>query len=451
MWTDDAIFYHVYPLGLCAAPARNDRVSPPVERLNQLYAWADHSQWLGVTAWYLGPVFESESHGYDTLDYFQVDRRLGSDETLARLVADLHQRGMRVILDAVFNHVGRGHWIFQDIQKNGRQSPYCAWVADLNFDQRSPYDDPFSYAVWNGHYNLVKLNLREPAVREHLFSAVKSWVERFDIDGLRLDAADCLDHQFLAELNSYSHKLKPDFWLMGEVVHGDYRNWANPSELQAVTNYEAYKGIYSSLNSHNLFEIAYTLNRQFGAGGLYRDCRLYNFVDNHDVNRLASQISNPAHLQLAYTLLFTMPGVPSIYYGSDFGVTGAKNGGDEPLRPALDINALRQSCPQPDLLQLIHRLAHIYHQRSALRRGDYREMMLQSDLLIFLRQDAQDWVLIAINSGNSAIKAEISLPGAAGIALSDLLNSAGSFSCDYDRLQMEIAPFSAMVIAPRAA
>jgi glycosidase len=238
---------------------------------------------------------------------------------------------------------------------------------------------------------------------------------------------------------------------MGEVVHGDYRNWVNPRELQAVTNYEAYKGIYSSLNSHNLFEIAYTFNRQFGAGGLYRDCRLYNFVDNHDVNRLASQISNPAHLQLAYTLLFSMPGMPSIYYGSEFGVTGAKNGGDEPLRPALDITSLRQTCPQPDLLQHIQRLAQIYHQRSALRNGDYREMLLQSDLLVFLRQDAQDWVLIAINSGNSAAKAEISLPGAAGIALTDLLDSGGNFSCVYDRLQLETAPFSAMLIAPRAA
>ena len=201
-WSFDAIFYHIYPLGLTGAPERNDFSLPPVARLEQLHAWIPHLQALGVNALYLGPLFESTAHGYDTADYYHVDRRLGTDQTLSELSAALHAGGTRLVLDAVFNHVGRDFWAFRDVQANGGHSPYRDWFHNLRFEGRSPYGDPFTYEGWAGHTSLVKLNLANPAVREHLFGAVASWMEAFGIDGLRLDAADVIDADFLREADS---------------------------------------------------------------------------------------------------------------------------------------------------------------------------------------------------------------------------------------------------------
>ena len=245
-WSEDALIYQIYPLGFCGAPATNDFQTPPVERLWKIVDWADHIQSLGVNTLYLGPVFESTSHGYDTLDYYWVDRRLGKNETLAALVKEYHRRGIRVVLDGVFNHTGRDFWAFKDVLVNGPQSAYKDWFQNLRFGGSSPYHDPFSYEGWRGHYSLVKINPNHPGVKEHLFNAIRTWVEQFDIDGLRLDAVDCIDHGFLQELSSFCRGLKPDFWLVGEVVAGDYKAWIHPGELDSVTNYECYKGLYSS-------------------------------------------------------------------------------------------------------------------------------------------------------------------------------------------------------------
>ncbi len=294
-WARDSVFYHIYPLGLCAAPPRNDFCSPVIPRLEQLYGWVDHMQNLGVNAVWLGPVFESSAHGYDTADYFQVDRRLGTNHTLSGVISALHQRGIRVILDAVLNHVGRDFWAFRDVREHNERSAYSDWFEGLNFQMRSPFNDPFTYKGWNGCFDLVKLNLRNPEVKKHLFQAIEMWIQEFNIDGLRLDAADCMVIGFLKELGSLCRSIRSDFWLMGEVVHGDYRKWANAETLDSVTNYECYKGLYSSHVDHNYFEIAYALKRQFGERGMYRDVSLYNFADNHDVNRVASNLTNPEH------------------------------------------------------------------------------------------------------------------------------------------------------------
>src|SRR5262249_28933418 len=192
-----AVFYHAYPLGLCGAEARNDFQSPPSPRLEQLRGWIDHLRWLGVNALYLGPIFESTHHGYDTADYFHVDRRLGTDDTLAGLVAALHEAGIRVILDGVFHHVGRDFWAFRDLRHNGERSRYRGWFSGVDFSRRSPYGDAFSYDGWEGHHDLVKLNLGNPDVRAHVRGAVRSWVERFGIGGLGLDVGYCSDSSVL--------------------------------------------------------------------------------------------------------------------------------------------------------------------------------------------------------------------------------------------------------------
>ena len=444
-WARDAFFYHIYPLGLCgAADAPNDHVSTPTPRLGQLWNWIGHLQALGVNALYLGPVFESTTHGYDTADYYQVDRRLGDNTLLAELVAALHAAGIRVILDAVFNHVGRDFWAFRDVLAHGAGSPYCGWFAGLDFGGRSPYGDPFSYEGWQGHYDLVKLNVTHPDVRGHLLDAAESWIRDFAIDGLRLDAADCIDPAFLRDLATHTRRLRPDFWLVGEVVHGDYRAWANPETLDSVTNYECYKGLYSSHNDANYFEIAYALERQFGPHGLYVDLPLYNFADNHDVERVASSLHDPAHLYPLYGLLMTMPGVPSIYYGSEWGLTGRKAPGtDLPLRPAISTADLAadeyglsapssgdalpgtEAAPAPgagrDLARAIARLARVRAASPALRHGDYRQLKVEARQLIFCRQAAEECAIVAVNAAGNPLSLEVPVPVDHGSHLVDLL------------------------------
>ena len=438
-WAADAFFYHIYPLGLCGAPARNDFGAAPVERLERLTEWIGHARELGVGALYLGPVFESTAHGYDTADYWHLDRRLGTDETLCRFVAAAHTAGIRVVLDGVFNHVGRDFWAFRDVQANGENSAFRDWFAGLRFDARSPYGDPFVYDAWSGNFDLVKLNLRNPDVRAHLFGAVESWIRDFDIDGLRLDAADVVDLEFQRELAALCRSLKPDFWLMGEVVHGDYRRWANPQTLDSVTNYEAYKGLYSSLADRNYFEIAFTLNRQSGPSGIYAGLSLYNFVDNHDQDRVASRLGNSRLLYPLYLLLFTMPGIPSLYYGSEWGLEGRRPAGDDSaVRPSLDLATAASLGTEPALAGVVAHLAGIRAASAALRRGGYRPLHVASEQFAFARQLGDETVIVMLNASDKA--ARISVPAARDGEWRDLLNDGGC-TASGGTLSAEVAPF----------
>lgn len=419
-WVADAVFYHIYPPGLCGAPERNDGYSEPVPRLAKLLDWLDHIQSLGCNAILLGPVFESVAHGYDTTDYCTVDRRLGTHETLVTFSRAVKQRGMRLIFDGVFNHVGRSFSAFQDVRQHGYASSYRDWFANLNFEQHSPLGDPFNYEGWAGHYDLVKLNLSNEAVRAHLLDAVRFWIEHFDIDGLRLDAADVIAPAFFQVLREYCRNLKSDFWLMGEMVHGDYNRLANPYLLDSTTNYEVFKGLYSSHVDRNYFEIAYSLNRQFGEAGLYRDLLLYNFADNHDVNRVASNLTSPQHLYPLYGLLFTIPGIPSIYYGSEWGIEGKRTPqSDQALRPTLDLST-PQAAPHPELAGAIQRLSQVRQKLPALRMGNYQQLHVNHQQLVFQRQWNGQTVIVGVNSANEPVC--ISLHHLAGKRLRDVLN-----------------------------
>lgn len=440
-WAQDAVFYHIYPLAFCGTPERNDFHSSAVPRLDKIRGWIGHLRDLQVNALYLGPIFESTAHGYDTADYFWVDRRLGTNETLRQLVQELHHNGIKVVLDGVFNHVGRDFWAFRDVLQNRENSPYRNWFKGLNFNGHSPYGNPFTYESWNGSYDLVALNFNEPAVKEHLLLAVRQWIVDFEIDGFRLDVADCLDLQFQRELGAFCRSLRPDFWLMGEVVHGDYKRWANPETLDSVTNYEVYKGMYSSLVDKNYFEIAYALNRQFGAGGIYRDLPLYNFVDNHDVNRVASNLRNPAHLYPLYCLLFTMPGVPSIYYGSEWGLEGERTKSDDrPLRPNLGLENIRQNAPQPGLEKTIGRLAQIRRGSAALKTGDYTQLFVGPEQFAFSRKTGDDQVLVLLNAAETSAAFELPVPLSDGAQLVDLLNNGETFWVTGGKLRVESVP-----------
>ena len=439
-WAPHSVFYHIYPLGLCGAPERNDFSSPPVERLDSLLPWLDHIRGLGATAVYIGPLFESGSHGYDTADYFNVDRRLGTNAGFARLCGAMRERGLRIVLDAVFNHVGREFWAFRELIKKPESMEYAGWFHGLRMGGKSPYGDPFSYEGWSGHYSLVKLNLANPGVREHLFRAVRSWITDYGIDGLRLDAADVMDPVFLRDLAAHCRSIKPDFWLMGEMVHGDYRRLVNADMLDSATNYECYKGLYSSFADKNFFEIDYSLNRLFGAQGIYRGLQLYSFADNHDVDRLASRIGNQAHLAPAYSLLFTMPGIPSVYYGSEWGIEGKKDGSDRPLRPALDLRAMAADEGKRRLPELISKLSRIRSENEALRTGDYGRLHVSHERLAFVRRTAGQTIAVCLNAAAQPARLSLEIPGAGNGTLADLLNPGDSFRVREGKAEIDPLP-----------
>ena len=301
-WYNEAVFYHIYPLGLTGAPKQNE-YGEPVHRLNTLLPWIDHIKEIGCTALYIGPLFESVGHGYETTDYRKLDSRLGDNEDLKNFVATCHEKGIKVIFDGVFNHTGRDFFAFKDIQEKRQNSPYVNWYCNVNFSVNTEYNDGFSYENWGGYNLLVKLNQRNPDVQNYICDVIRFWVSEFDVDGIRLDAADVLDFDFMKQLRRTAEEVKPDFWLMGEVIHGDYSRWVNGSTLHSVTNYALHKALYSGHNDHNYFEIAHTVKYLQNMG----DLDLYNFVDNHDVERIYTKLSNKAHFAPVHVLLYTLP------------------------------------------------------------------------------------------------------------------------------------------------
>ncbi len=409
-WIDKAIFYHIYPLGFCGAPFENDLNSEPFFRLLKIEKWITHLKQLNINALYLGPVFESSSHGYDTIDYFKIDRRLGTNESFKELVKLLHENGIKVIVDGVFNHVGRDFPSFKDVIQNKQQSQFCNWFSNLNFGGNTPYNDSFYYEPWNGHYNLVKLNTFNIDVKNYIFDVIKFWIEQFDIDGIRLDAADCIDINFLKELANLVRSINPEIFIFGEIIHGDYTRWANKEALDSVTNYECYKGLYSSHNEKNYFEIAYSLNRQFGNGGIYKGIPLYNFVDNHDVNRLASNLNNSKYLKLTYTILYTMPGIPSIYYGSEWGIEGIRTReSDLVLRPNLDLEEMNKNAPCKELPDFISKLGEIRLKSKALKKGIYKQLLVANKHFVFQRQFEDEIVIVALNLDDKDVEVDINV------------------------------------------
>lgn len=395
MWAYNSVFYQIYPIGFCGAPTQNDGECVP--RIRKLLDWSGYLQELGVDSILLNPIFESDSHGYDTRDFKKIDCRLGTNDDFASVCKDLHAHGVKIVLDGVFNHVGRGFWAFKDVQEKKWDSPYKDWFH-INFDGNSNYNDGFWYEGWEGHFELVKLNLQNPAVADYLLECVKYWVDTFDIDGLRLDVAYSLDHGFMQRLRSYVEELKNGFVLIGEVLFGDYNLIVNERMLHSCTNYECYKGIYSSFNSMNLFEIAHSLHRQFGPDPwcIYRGKHLVTFVDNHDVTRLASILTNDKHIPLAYGLLFGMPGIPCLYYGSEWGQPGEKApDNDYALRPCFET-------PMPnELTEYIKQLIRIRQNSDALCNGSYKNIIIQNHQLVFERCSDTERIIVAINAADT--------------------------------------------------
>jgi len=319
-WVDHLIGWHVYPLGFVGAPARleSQEVS---HRLAHLGAWLDHAVALGCSSLALGPVFSSASHGYDTLDYFTIDPRLGDDDDFDHLLQAAHARGLSVLLDGVFNHVSRRNRIVQDAQSAGPDSDagrMVRWCA-VRLD------------VFEGHSDLVALNHDNPAVREHVTRIMNYWCGR-GVDGWRLDAAYSVNPEFWAAVLPSVREKYPDVWIFGEVIHGDYASIVRASGMDSVTQYELWKGIWSSIESRNFFELDHALGRHNEFSDAFTPM---TFVGNHDVTRIASRVGQDGAV-LATAILATIGGIPLIYYGDELAYRGVKEerfGGDDDIRP----------------------------------------------------------------------------------------------------------------------
>ncbi len=391
MWAEEGVLYQIYPLGMCGAPFEND--GQQEHRILQVLDWIPHLQKFGVTAVLFNPLFESDTHGYNTRDFRKVDVRLGTNEDFRRVCDALHEAGIRILLDGVFNHAGRGFGPFEDVLQKRGESAYKDWFY-LNLNGNNGYNDGLWYEGWEGNYDLVKLNLDNEAVRSYLLESVSMWMDTFGIDGLRLDVAYMLNRNFLKALRWHVDRKKPDFYLIGEILGGDYKQIVNPEMCNSATNYECCKGLWSSFNSMNLFEINHSLIRQFGSDPwcLYRGMHLLSFADNHDITRLASVLTNPAHLPLVYAMMFGMPGIPCIYYGSEWGIKGRKEDGDPCLRPKVE---------QPEWNELtdwIAKLSGAKTSSEALCYGDFRSILLTNRQCIFERKSEHERVLVAINA-----------------------------------------------------
>lgn len=398
-WYDEAIFYHIYPLGMVGAPKENDYQFSE-ERLNKILPWLEHIRNIGCNAIYIGPLFESVGHGYETTDYKKLDSRLGTNDTLKNFVVECHKKGMKVIFDGVFNHTGRDFFAFKDIKENRENSRYKDWYCNVNFYGNNEYNDGFSYENWGGYNLLAKLNQKNPEVKNYICDVIRYWVNEFDVDGIRLDAADVLDFEFMKELRKTANEVKEDFWLMGEVIHGDYTRWANDYTLHSVTNYTLHKALYSGHNDHNYFEIAHTVKRLNDMSG--GSLKLYNFVDNHDVERIYTKLNNKAHFEPVHILLYTLPGVPSIYYGSEFGIEGRKEQySDASLRPEMKYDDYKEQMQTNNFVKLVTKLGNVREQAKALSYGDFKEVMLTNRQYAFLRSYNNETVVVTVNNDDN--------------------------------------------------
>lgn len=439
-WIHDTVIYNIYPLGFCGAPKHND--FQLTYRLDKIYDFIPHFKKMGVNCIVFNPVFESSRHGYDTIDYRKIDSRLGDNASFKRICDTLHQNGIRVILDGVFNHVGRDFFAFKDIQERGMGSIYTSWFYNIRFDQMSPYGDNFSYEGWAGFYDLVKLNLQNNDVVEYLMDAVRYWIDEFDIDGLRLDAANVMDVNFFKRLRWVCKEKKPDFWMYGEIVGGDYNRLANNDTLDSVTNYEIYKGLFSSHNDRNYFEFAHSIDRQCGDWGMYKNIYMYNFADNHDVTRLASIIRDKALQKNVYTMLYSMPGVPSVYYGSEFGMEGRKQRhSDDDLRRELNLDALEN--PDYSLFEHICKLGYLRHHLEALQNGKYKNEMIQLEHMCFSMKTDSQKVYILLNQSNEY--RNIGINTNFNGVLTDVLNDNQQYGCN-GWVEISVPPMSSMIL-----
>lgn len=439
-WGKNAIFYHIYPYGYFDTPYKNTKEAP-IDRLDELRNFYDYFVDLGINVIQFGPIFESVSHGYDTIDYMKIDRRLGTNELFIDIVKELHERNIKVIVDGVFNHVGREFFAFQNICKNREESKYLDWFF-IDFSKNNPLNDGFDYQNWEGYYDLVKLNLYNPEVINYLFTTITYWLRDVKIDGWRLDVAYLLSNEFLNSLRTHCKSINPECLILGELIHGPYSKWIGPNLMDGGTGYQIYKSIWSSLKDNNFYELKSVLESAFHpTHGLDKNIALMNFLGNHDTTRIRSILDNDNLLSSAYLTLFTLNGFPKIYYGDELGFTGKiTEHSDRDVRKKFIQNPL--STDQKSWLDVVKRLIQLRKDNHALTHGNMLSFYANNtdcNILAFLRRSSKQTLLVIINGGPDEFNFEIPLWNlniSDGTKFRDILNAKEDYTVIHTKIHL---------------
>jgi glycosidase len=383
-WIEHVIWWQVYPLGFVGAyPAGGQPPTPGEHRLRRIAEWFDHAIALGASGIALGPVFAARTHGYDTTDHYRIDPRLGDDDDFDYLVTEAHQRGLRVLLDGVFNHVGpdfeRHRQAVQDAQANG-------WFRGR----------PGRFHTFEGHGDLITLNHRNPEVADYVVDVMSHWLDR-GADGWRLDAAYAVPAKFWTAVLPRVRDRYPDAWFVGELIHGDYATAVADAGFDSATQYELWKAIWSSLNDGNFFELDWALQRH---NTFVQTFSPLTFVGNHDVTRIASQLSEPGHLAHAVVLLMTIGGTPSVYAGDEFGARGRKEerfGGDDEVRPEFGPPPPQLDSDGVQIWELHQHLIGLRRRHPWLHQAETTAVRLENRHYIYQTRRDADALTVALN------------------------------------------------------
>ncbi|MHA7221271.1 alpha-amylase family glycosyl hydrolase [Arthrobacter sp. RHLT1-20] len=414
-WVQHAVWWQVYPLGFTGAEMVALPEGAAVQhRLQQLLPWLDYAVELGASGIALGPIFASETHGYDTTDYLRIDPRLGDDSDFDELIREAHARGLRVLLDGVFNHAGRSFRPFQDVLVQGPSAATAPWFRlDWPPAGWAPGAEP-GYADFEGHHHLVALNHDEPEVAGFVAGVIKHWLGR-GADGWRLDAAYAVPSSFWSEVVGAAKEDFPEAYFVGEYIHGDYAAEVNAGSLDSATQYELWKAAWSSLNDGNFYELASALERH---NALLDTFVPLTFVGNHDVTRIASKLTDPALLPLALVALFTVAGTPSVYSGDEQGFRGIKEdraGGDDAVRPAFPAGPSGLSAVGGHIYELHRQLIGVRRRHAWLHTARTDVLALSNEHLVYRASGEGASLTVALNL--SPAPAELEVPASAAVVL----------------------------------
>lgn len=384
-WVRHAIWWQIYPLGFVGAFPTDRPPESAEHRLTRIVGWLDHAVDLGVSGVALGPIFTSRTHGYDTTDQYRIDPRLGEDADFDLLVDAAHRRGLRVLLDGVFNHVGTDFPRYRDAVDH--HDPEAAtWFRGR----------PGRFHTFEGHEGLITLNHRNPAVVDYTVDVMAHWLAR-GADGWRLDAAYAVPESFWAQVLPRVRATHPDAWFVAEVIHGDYPEFVTSSTVDSVTQYELWKAIWSSLNDGNFHELDWALQRHNSFQDTFAPL---TFVGNHDVTRIASKLQRPEHLGHALVVLFTTGGIPSVYAGDELGYRGVKEdrpGGDDAVRPEFGSPPGELDGNARDTLNLHRHLIGLRRRHPWLYRARTSALRLENRRYIYETRHGDDALIVALN------------------------------------------------------
>lgn len=382
-WVEHVIWWQVYPLGFVGAFPAEQVPGPEEHRLRRIVEWFDHAITLGASGIALGPIFASRTHGYDTADHYRIDPRLGDDADFDYLVAEAHRRGLRILLDGVFNHVGID---FPRYREASRNESSAGWFRGR----------PGHFHAFEGHGDLITLNHDNPEVADYAVDVMAHWLRR-GVDGWRLDAAYAVPPLFWATVLPKVRERHPDAWFLGELIHGDYSAVVGNAGFDSATQYELWKAIWSSLNDGNFYELDWALQRHNDFLATFAPL---TFIGNHDVTRIATQLENAEHLAHALAILMTVGGIPSVYAGDELGSHGVKEerfGGDDEVRPEFGAPPAQPDSRGAQVWALHQYLIGLRRRHPWLHQATTTALRLDNRRYVYETRQGDEALIVALN------------------------------------------------------